>query len=133
MEDKKKIILETKEGEKVELNVQKEPWYKKAWEKTKSATTFVVDKVIEHPLATVIVVSSITKLACGVMDSYAGVKRANNQKQELNRGKFEYYDRSTDLYYRLKRPMTNTENIEFTIRRKNGEDAYYILSDMNLI
>lgn len=133
MDNNKKVTLETIDGEKIELNVQKEKWYKRAWEKTKTTTKFVVDKVIEHPLATVIVVSSITKLACGVMDSYAGVKRANNQKQELNRGKFEYYDRSTDLYYRLKRPMTNSENIEFTIRKRNGEDAYSILSDMNLI
>ena len=33
MEDKK-VTIETVEGETIELNVQKEKWYKRAWNKT---------------------------------------------------------------------------------------------------
>lgn len=133
MDNEKKVILETVDGEKIELNVQKEKWYKRAWEKTKDTTKKVVDIVVEHPLATVIVLSSVTKLACGVMNSYASVKRAGNQRKELTRGETTYYDRKYDVYYTLRRPMTNSESIELSLRKDRGEFVGDILEDMNLI
>ena len=33
----------------------------------------------------------------------------------------------------LNRPMTNRENMEYSVRKANGEPVYDILSDMNLI
>lgn len=131
--NEKKVTLETIDGEKIELNVQKDKWYKRAWETTKSTTKKVVDTVVEHPLATVIILGGVTKLASGIMDSYAGVKRANNQKDQLTKGETTYYDRKYDVYYTLRRPMTNRESIELSLRKERGEFVGDILEDMNLI
>jgi hypothetical protein len=133
MDNEKKVTLETIDGEKIELKVQKEKWYKRAWETTKNTTKKVVDTVIEHPLATVIILGGATKLVCGVMDSYAGVKRANNQREQLTKGETTYYDRKYDVYYNLRRPMTNSESIELSLRKERGEFVGNILEDMNLI
>lgn len=133
MAEEKKVILETTDGEKIELNVQKEAWYKKAWNKTKEATSKIVDVVSEHPIATLILVTTAINGTCKIMNSTAAIKRANTQAEALNRGKLEYYDRRRDLYYSLRRPMTNSENMEFSRRKREGEDAGEILADMNLI
>lgn len=133
MDNNEKVVLETVDGERIELNVQKEKWYKRVWETTKSTTKKVIDTVVEHPLATVIILGGVTKLACGIMDSYACVKRANNQKEQLTKGETTYYDRKYDVYYTLRRPMTNRESIELSLRKERGEFVGDILEDMNLI
>ena len=131
--NEKKVTLETIDGEKIELNVQKDKWYKRAWETTKATTKKVVDTVVEHPLATVIILGGVTKLVSGIMDSYAGVKRSSNQKEQLTKGETTYYDRKYDVYYTLRRPMTNRESIELSLRKERGEFVGDILEDMNLI
>lgn len=131
--NEKKVTLETIDGEKIELNVKKDKWYKRVWETTKSTTKKVVDTVVEHPLATVIILGGVTNLASGIMDSYAGVKRANSQKEQLTKGETTYYDRKYDVYYTLRRPMTNRESIELSLRKERGEFVGDILEDMNLI
>lgn len=133
MAEEKKVILETTDGEKIELNVQKEAWYKKAWRTTKDTASKIVNVVSEHPIATLILVSAAVNGTCKIMNSTAAIKRANTQAEALNRGKLEYYDRRRDLYYSLRRPMTNSENMEFSRRKREGEDAGEILADMNLI
>lgn len=126
-----KILSET--GEELEFEVREERLSKKVYNGIKTKTEKIIDAVVKHPIATIAGVVAAAEAISKILNGYAGVKRASVQQQELNKGKFEYYDRKRDLYYSLRRPMTNYENIEFSRRRRDGEDAGEILEDMNLI
>lgn len=126
-----KILSET--GEELEFEVREERLSKKVYNGIKTKTEKIIDAVVKHPIATIIVAGTVTSSVAKLMTSYAQVKNAGTKQQEINRGKLEYYDRKRDLYYSLRRPMTNYENIEFSRRRRDGEDAGEILEDMNLI
>lgn len=126
-----KII--TVDGEEIELEVQKDPLRTRISNTVCNTFWKVVHTATDHPIATIVVMAAGAEAISKVMNGYAGIKRVNVQQQELNKGKLEYYDRKRDLYYRLRRPMTNQENLEFSSRRREGEDAGMILSDMNLI
>lgn len=126
-----KII--TVDGEEIELEVQKDPLPTRISKHVCNGFWKVVHTAIDRPIVTIVVMTAAAEAVSKAMNGYAGIKRANVQQQELNKGKFEYYDRKRDLYYRIRRPMTNGENLEFATRRREGEDAGAILSDMNLI
>ena len=134
--DEKKVILTTTEGERVELNVEKEKWYKKAYRKTKetvsTTVTTVTKTIVDHPIATAMVVGTLIKLTDAGVNSYCKIKKANNAV-DMTGPKKTLYDRSNDTWYTLRRPMTNSENIEFSARRRSGEDVGDILYEMNLI
>lgn len=136
MEDKK-VVLETVDGERIELNVQKEKFPKRVWNELKTGVTNVVEKtkdfVIEHPLTATIIVSSTVRLTKAVADAYCKCQNAKNNRLDAEWGEKKLYDRKNDVYYTLNRPMTNRENMEYSIRKANGEQVYDILSDMNLI
>lgn len=136
MEDKK-VILETVDGERIELNVQKEKFPKRVWNGLKTGVTNVVEKtkdfVIEHPLTATIIVSSTVRLTKAVADAYCKCQNAKNNRLDAEWGEKKLYDRKNDVYYTLNRPMTNRENMEYSVRKANGEPVYDILSDMNLI
>ena len=44
-----------------------------------------------------------------------------------------FYDPSTGCRYRLKRNLSNRENLELSQRKKNGEDVGTILKDMKVL
>lgn len=59
-------------------------------------------------------------------------KRSNLRKEETL--KEEYcYDRSLGHYWRLRRPLTNTEWLEIDRRKKNGERLSDILNEMRVL
>lgn len=59
--------------------------------------------------------------------------KSRDQRREDYHRNCQQYDRSCDIWYDLKRPMTNNEKIEFAQRRKRGEDVLSILKDMKLV
>lgn len=124
------VITKTPFGEKVKEK------YEKVKTKTVSAVKEIGGFVADHPLATLLIVSSGVKLITAGANAYAHVKNANSRSRELDRDESReqsVYDRRNGIYYLTCRPMTVTEKIEFSNRRKNGEDVGEILADMNLI
>lgn len=132
MEDKK-VTIETVEGETIELNVEKEKWYKRAWNKTTKTVKDIVEVAIDHPVATSIVVGSAVKLIDSVVNGVVRVENAKTKKIESSNGNTTFYDDRNHVNYELRRPLTNSQKIEITIRKNNGEEVYQILEDMNLI
>ena len=110
--------------------------FRKAKEKTISAVKEIGGFVAEHPLATLLIVSSSVKLITAGANAYAHCKNANSRARELDRAddrEQSVYDRRNGIYYMTRRPMTTAEKIELSNRRRNGEDVGEILTDMNLI
>ena len=129
-EVKEVIITKESVGEKVKKGL------KKAKDKTVSAVKEIGGFVADHPLATLLIVSSSVKLITAGANAYAHCKNANSRARELDRAddrEQSVYDRRNGIYYMTCRPMTTAEKLELSNRRRNGEDVGDILSDMNLI
>lgn len=66
----------------------------------------------------------------------AGIKKLAShttaERRDYNRD-YVYYDRSYDTHLRLKRPLTNAEQIELMKRRQAGEFSSDILEDMGVL
>lgn len=137
MDNEKKVVLETIDGERIELNVQKDKLPKRVWSGIKTGVTNTINKtkefVCEHPLATTIIVSSGIKIFNTVITGYCKCQNAKNKRLQSEWGEQKLYDRKYDVYYNLKRPMTSLESAEYSRRREMGETTYDILFDMNLI
>jgi hypothetical protein len=124
------VITKTPFGEKVKDG------YRKVKDKTVSAVKEVGGFVADHPLATLLIVSSGVKLITAGANAYAHVKNANTRSREIDREEskeLQVYDRRNGIYYFLNRPMTTTEKWTFSSRKSEGEDVGHILMDMNLI
>lgn len=137
-------IYTDKDGNQVkEIVITKTPFsekvkegYKKVKTKTVSAVKEIGGFVADHPLATLLIVSSSIKLLTAGANAYAHCKNANSRARELDRAddkELQVYDRRNGIWYYLNRPMTTTEKWTYASRRTEGEDAGAILRDMNLI
>lgn len=124
------VITKTPFSEKVKEG------YEKVKTKTVSAVKEIGTFVADHPLATLLIVSSGVKLITAGANAYAHVKNANTHARELDKEddkELQVYDRRNGIWYYLNRPMTTTEKWTYASRRTEGEDAGAILRDMNLI
>lgn len=124
------VITKTPFGEKVKEG------YRKVKDKTVSVVKEVGSFVADHPLATLLIVSSGIKIMTAGANAYAHVKNANSRARELDKEdnkELQVYDRRNGIWYYLNRPMTTTEKWTYASRRTEGEDAGAILRDMNLI
>lgn len=137
-------IYTDKDGNQVkEIVITKTPFsekvkegYRKAKDKTVSAVKEIGGFVADHPLATLLIVSSGVKLITAGANAYAHVKNANTRSRELDKDdnkELQVYDRRNGIWYYLNRPMTTAEKWTYASRRTEGEDAGAILRDMNLI
>ena len=137
-------IYTDKDGNQVkEIVITKTPFsekVKEGYKKVKTKTVSVVKEVggfvADHPLATLLIVSSGVKLITAGANAYAHVKNANTRSREIDREEskeLQVYDRRNGIYYFLNRPMTTTEKWTFSSRKSEGEDVGHILMDMNLI
>lgn len=137
-------IYTDKDGNQVkEIVITKTPFsekvkdgYRKVKDKTVSVVKEVGGFVADHPLATLLIVSSGVKLITAGANAYAHVKNANTRSREIDREEskeLQVYDRRNGIYYFLNRPMTTTEKWTFSSRKSEGEDVGHILMDMNLI
>lgn len=134
-------IYTDKDGNQVkEIVITKTPFSEKVKEgckkvktKTVSAVKEIGGFVADHPLATLLIVSSGVKLITAGANAYAHVKNANTRSREIDREELQVYDRRNGIYYFLNRPMTTTEKWTFSSRKSEGEDVGHILMDMNLI
>ena len=113
--------------------------YKSKWDKLKSKTSDklrrVGDWIKDKPeqaaaLGSVIIV--------GGEKLYKGIKKLRElgpTQSELDREWHDthVYDRSNGIYYKIKRPMTAGESIEFSRRRQRGENVGDILMSMRLL
>jgi hypothetical protein len=127
---KEMVITKTPFGEKVKEG------YRKVKDKTVSVVKEVGGFIADHPLATLLIVSSGVKLITAGANAYAHVKNANTRSREIDREEskeLQVYDRRNGIYYFLNRPMTTTEKWTFSSRKSEGEDVGHILMDMNLI
>jgi hypothetical protein len=109
---------------------------KKAKEKTVKTVKGIGSFVADHPIATLLIVSSSVKIITAGANAYAHVKNANSRSRELDKDdskELQVYDRRNGIYYFLNRPMTTTEKWTFSSRKSEGEDVGHILADMNLI
>lgn len=96
----------------------------KAGKAAKSAWTFVVDNK-----------ENITYVATGLVAAATAINKLKPTRYDDKR---EYVDTSVYDYvshsrFWLKRPMRNSERIEYLTRLDAGEPAYRILQDMHLL
>lgn len=75
---------------------------------------------------TPVVIGGITTVAKAVG------KRSNLRKEETLKDEY-CYDRSLGHYWRLKRPLSNTEWLEIDRRKKDGERLSDILDEMKVL
>ncbi len=119
--------------------IDMEVTYKNRWEKFKYKTRDKIDGAIrwvkEKPEQAAIVGSVIIVGADKLFRGIKKLKELQPTQAELDREWHDthVYDRSNGFYYTLKRPMSGTEAMEFSNRKKRGETTGDILKSMNLL
>lgn len=119
----------------IDMEVQ----YKSRWEKFKYKTKDKIDGAIrwvkEKPQEAAILGSVIIVGADKIVHVIKKWKSIQPTQAELDREWHDthVYDRSLGYYYNLKRPMSGTEAMEFSQRKKRGESTGDILRSMNLL
>jgi len=119
--------------------IDMEVTYKSRWEKFKYKTKDKIDGAIrwvkEKPQEAAIVGSVVIVGADKLFKGIKKLKELQPTQAELDREWHDthVYDRSLGYYYNLKRPMSGTEAMEFSSRKKRGESTGDILRSMNLL
>ena len=119
----------------IDMEVQyKSRWEKfkhKAWTKKEKFVNWVKEKPQEAAIVGSVVIVGADKLFKGIKK----LKELQPTQAELDREWHDthVYDRSLGYYYNLKRPMSGTEAMEFSTRKKRGETTGDILRSMNLL
>jgi beta-galactosidase beta subunit len=119
----------------IDMEVQ----YKSRWEKFKYKTRDKIERAIrwvkEKPEQAAIVGSVVIVGADKLFKGIKKLKELQPTQAELDREWHDthVYDRSLGYYYNLKRPMSGTEAMEFSQRKKRGESTGDILRSMNLL
>ena len=119
----------------IDMEVQyKSRWEKfkyKAWTKKEKFVNWVKEKPQEAAILGSVVIVGADKLFKGIKK----LKELQPTQAELDREWHDthVYDRSLGYYYNLKRPMSGTEAMEFSNRKKRGESTGDILRSMNLL
>jgi hypothetical protein len=119
----------------IDMEVQ----YKSRWEKFKYKTKDKIERAIrwvkEKPEQAAIVGSVVIVGADKLFKGIKKLKELQPTQAELDREwrELHVYDRSLGYYYNLKRPMSATEAMEFSQRKKRGESTGDILRSMNLL
>ena len=120
MEEKKTINLKEK---------AKEAW---AWAKKKSKETFYATKDFwEENKEFLVVLAPVGAAIAGFI-----VKSANNSskdREERDRKDLYVWDARSGRWWRIRRPMTVSEQLEFERRKAEGEMAGDILASMRLL
>jgi len=62
--------------------------------------------------------------------NYSRSKRVKEDRFHRER---EIYDRTTGMYIQLRRPMTSSEQYEYSVRLRKGEQPIHILGDLGLL
>lgn len=128
-------IFEDENGNRYELPVEedKENWFKRTASKVgdgfKAVGTFVKD----HPVIAFMMLSTAVKGGCEITNTISRARNANTKTIDCSARNEKHYDRRNRIWYDLRRPMTNSEKLEFSRRRSEGESDGDILMDMNLI
>lgn len=110
--------------------------YKNKWDKIKSKAKDKKDKFVnwvkDDPRKALAIGSVIV---VGGKKLYDGIKHIQPTQAELDRRWHEthIYDRSTGMYYEIRRPMTANESILFSQRKARGELTGDILMSMKLL
>lgn len=112
----------------------KSKWEKfkhKAWTKKEKFVNWVKDYPQEAAVFGSVILVGADKLFKGIKK----LKELQPTQAELDREWHDthVYDRSLGYYYNLKRPMSGTEAMEFSNRKKRGETTGDILRSMNLL
>lgn len=135
--ERKRIILTTKEGESIELEVKKEPLHKRAWkglkEGTVKTTKAIYNFVIDHPLITITTVSAISKAAVSIANAKTVSDRKKIKEMDNNIKMCTHYDDRNHISIILNRPLTNAEKIILLKRRAEGEDDISILESFGVL
>lgn len=132
MKEVKTMIDE--EGNRFEIVVEKdESWFKRTGRGIGEAVNNVVDFCKKHPIITLMAIGTVVDGTCKVTNSVAHARNAKVRSIECKSRTERHYDKSNRLWYDLNRPMTNSEKLEFSRRKADGESDGDILADMNLI
>lgn len=132
MKEVKTIIDE--EGNRFEIVVEKdESWFKRTTRSIGDGVKSVADFCKRHPLIALGALATIVDGTCKVTNSVAHARNAKVRSIECKSRTERHYDKSNRLWYDLNRPMTNSEKLEFSRRKADGESDGDILMDMNLI
>ena len=99
--------------------------------KTKDA---VVDYLIEHPeVALALGVTVISGTVAIVKGGLRSAKTAGRLKLEQNIKELYVYDRSRGFYWKLRKPLTNSQRAVINERLKSGERLGDILVKMGVL
>lgn len=127
-------IFEDELGNRYEIPVEKDTnWFKQAADKVGNGFKAVGTFVKEHPVIAFMMLSTAVKGGCEITNTISRAKNAQTKAIDCNARDEKHYDRKNRIWYDLRRPMTNSEKLEFSRRRSEGETDGEILSDMNLI
>ena len=127
-------IFEDELGNRYEIPVEKDTnWFKRAANKVENGFKAVGTFVKEHPVIAFMMLSTAVKGGCEITNTISRAKNAQTKSIDCNARDEKHYDRKNRIWYDLRRPMTNSEKLEFSRRRSEGETDGEILSDMNLI
>lgn len=110
--------------------------YKNKWEKFKSKAKDKKDKFVnwvKDDPRKILAIGSV--VVVGGKKLYDGIKHIQPTQAELDRRWHEthIYDRSTGMYYEIKRPMSANEAMMFSQRKARGELTGDILMSMRLL
>lgn len=102
---------------------------KKAWDGIKAAVKAASDWCRKHRGEAIMLASILFTLLKRTMKTAA----IRNAEKERNRIDTTYYDPSTGLHWQLRRKPTNRERMIFSERKRQGEPAEVILTDLGLL
>lgn len=127
-------IFEDELGNRYEVPVEKDTnWFKQAADKVGNGFKAVGTFVKEHPVIAFMMLSTAVKGGCEITNTISRAKNAQTKAIDCSARDEKHYDRKNRIWYDLRRPMTNSEKLEFSRRKADGESDGEILSDMNLI
>ena len=102
----------------------KEGWYK-ACDSARKAHTFLK----ENPEARNALIAIGVSIGTGVV---RGSVKAHKHKQEIAEQEDHIWDPRAGVYYRLRKPLTAAQKLEYTTRYSNKENGAEILKDMGV-
>jgi len=122
----------TKEELRTKLDEKKAKVAQK-WEDFKAKGRNFVGWCADHPTETAAGITAIGACAAGTAKLVSKIDKKIDIQREDYRRKTEKYDPVTGSWLKLKRPLTNSEQIELAERRQNGESSTIILASMGLL
>lgn len=123
-------IIETIPSEKELKKLKKKAERRERWERIKKTCIDVKDWCIDNPEKSIPLGSVILGGGAKLVKT---LHRNHNLKEQKDLKELYVYDRSLGHYWKVKRPLKNSEWEQINNRKRNGESLGDILSSLRLL